>query len=109
MTAMTAHVVDMGKDFSRYPAGRTDKDGKFNGTAFRNAHLIPFVKSGKKVVVMLDTGFAYGSSFLEEAFGGLIRSGVDKKTATSLLELNTNDSALREEITRYLEAAKPVA
>ena len=107
-TAMSDHVVDMGKDFSRYPAGRTDKDGKFNGTAFRDIHLLPYIRKGNRVVVMLDSGFAYGSSFLEEAFGGLVRAGVDKKTVVSMVDLKTEDSALREEIVRYLESAKPL-
>lgn len=106
MTVNTVHVVDMGKDFSRYPAGRTDKDGRFNGTAFRNMHLIPFIGAGKKVIVLLDTGFSYGSSFLEEAFGGLIRAGVDKAVFASLVDLDTKDTALLEEIRRYVNAAQ---
>ncbi|MCK5295500.1 MAG: DUF4325 domain-containing protein, partial [Alphaproteobacteria bacterium] len=44
----------------------------------------------------------YGSSFLEEAFGGLIRKGMDIKK----LELESKDSLLIKEIQTYMDKAK---
>ena len=68
-------TIDIGKDFSDTPWGRYDEDGPFNGTAFRENHLLPALISNETVEVRIDTVEGYGSSFLEEAFGGLIRGG----------------------------------
>ncbi|MBY6006720.1 STAS-like domain-containing protein [Salipiger bermudensis] len=66
-------------DFSRYPSGRDDNDGDFNGARFRETVLVPAleeaIQSGGRVCVSLKGVMSFGSSFLEEAFGGLIRSG----------------------------------
>ncbi|MCF1450158.1 DUF4325 domain-containing protein [Agrobacterium vitis] len=80
-------------DFSHYPAGRDDDDGPYNGAKFRDAVLIPALrqalKNGEKVVVFLDDVKSYGSSFLEEAFGGLLRVGKFKRVEVKrTLELN---------------------
>jgi hypothetical protein len=59
------------------PGGRYISDGPFSGEWFRNEILGPAVatalESEDKVKVELDGTAGYGSSFLEEAFGGLIR------------------------------------
>lgn len=64
-------------DFSEYPAGRGRKDGPDNGTRFRDEVLAPALrlalKSDDIVCVKLDDVKSFGSSFLEEAFGGLLR------------------------------------
>lgn len=62
----------------RYPAGRFRDDGQFSGQAFREDHLTPLWRSalvsGELVAVHLDGTLGYGSSFLEEAFGGRRRT-----------------------------------
>jgi len=35
-------IIDIGKDFSRYPAGRYETDGPFNGELFRAKFLVQF-------------------------------------------------------------------
>lgn len=62
-------------DYSLYPAGRFDKDGPDNGTRFRTKLLVPRLRLATpddKLRVILDGCRSFGSSFLEEAFGGLI-------------------------------------
>lgn len=76
-------------DFSETPYGRFDSDGKFNGKKFRESILLPVLQDEKveKVNVYLDTveeGYEYGSSFFEEAFGGLVR--VHRLKAKDVLE-----------------------
>ncbi|MEQ1933893.1 MAG: STAS-like domain-containing protein [Fimbriimonadaceae bacterium] len=61
------------KDFSETPAGRYPYDGKFSGERFREEFLVPNLAEGHQLVVELDGARGYPSSFLEEAFGGLIR------------------------------------
>ncbi|WP_371734335.1 STAS-like domain-containing protein [Acidisphaera sp. S103] len=60
------------------PGGRFASDGPFSGEWFRETVLRPAlsraISHGTKVRVELDGTAGYGSSFLEEAFGGLIRT-----------------------------------
>ncbi|MCJ2378769.1 STAS-like domain-containing protein [Vibrio sp. ZSDZ34] len=70
-------------DFHSKPYGRfkTDAPGcEFTaGEVFRDAHLAPALREFDKVTVDLTGYNRYGRSFLDEAFGGLIReSGFTK-------------------------------
>ena len=66
-------TIRIASDFSDTPWGRFDSDGPFNGTRFREELLKPALQEEDEVIVELDGTEGYGSSFLEEAFGGLIR------------------------------------
>ena len=66
--------IDISKNFSDVPAGRYKTDGPNSGERFRNDLLMPALQTGEKVGVILDGAEGYGSSFLEEAFGGLVRN-----------------------------------
>jgi hypothetical protein len=83
-------------DYSTSPAGRTPADGPFNGQRFRDAVLVPAlqeaIKQNATVVVDMDGAFSYSSSFLEEAFGGLVRTGLfSVAEIKNHLELRAND------------------
>lgn len=73
--------IDLAKQFSPYPSGRFPTDGSFNGQKFREELLAPALHDAKRaspsaaVVVDIDGVRSFGSSFLEEAFAGLVRSG----------------------------------
>jgi STAS-like domain of unknown function (DUF4325) len=64
-------------DFAVSPGGRYIADGAFSGEWFRNEILAPAwqeaVDVSSPLTVELDGTSGYGSSFREEAFGGLIR------------------------------------
>ena len=66
-------TISIGKDFSRAPIGRYESDGPYNGAKFRDKLLKPALDTGELVKIIIDDAEGYGSSFLEEAFGGLIR------------------------------------
>jgi hypothetical protein len=72
-------TISIAEDFSPSPAGRTPADGPFNGQRFREDYLIPALRiavdQNDSVVVDMDGAYSYSSSFLEEVFGGLARSG----------------------------------
>lgn len=71
---MNTVEINLIKDFNRRPFGRLIKDyEERSGEAFREKHLVPNLKLGKKVIVILDGYNLYGRSFLDEAFGGLVR------------------------------------
>jgi len=65
-------TIDIVRDFARYPAGRYRIDGPASGQRFREELLTPALRKGSTEVV-LDEVLGLPSSFLEEAFGGLIR------------------------------------
>lgn len=69
---MTRTII-IARDFSRSPAGRNTDDGPFSGQKFREELLIPALKGDERVEVDLRGALGFGSSFLEEAFGGLVR------------------------------------
>lgn len=100
---MPARVINVARDFSRYPAGRYVDDGPYSGAAFRDGILIPALKAGEAIAVELDGVRGYGSSFLEEAFGGLIRNGFSPDQIHQLITLQSTDRSLVEEIEEYIE------
>lgn len=64
------------RDFGPVPYGRYPSDGEYNGTSFRKLlakELRNAIKHKEVLTVVLDGYNRYGRSFLDEAFGGLIR------------------------------------
>lgn len=100
---MGIKVINIERDFSRYPAGRYEGDGPYSGQAFRDKFLVPVLtKKSEKVLIELDGARGYGSSFLEEAFGGLVRAGFSADDVFNLIELKSEDNSLIEEIKGYI-------
>ena len=50
----------------------------------------------------MDGTRGYGSSFLEEVFGGLVRAGFKANVIKDLIEIDSNDPSLVHEIHGYL-------
>ncbi|MBU2949709.1 STAS-like domain-containing protein [Tamlana agarivorans] len=94
--------INLAKDFSKTPGSRYEKEGKFSGELFRKTILAPAIKeaikNNNKVEINLDGTAGYGTSFLEEIFGGLIRE--DK---ISYVELKKRLSIISEEEDYLLE------
>lgn len=65
-------IYKISKEFTDLPGGRYEKFGKFSGEEFREKVLIELLKD-EKVIIDLDDVYGYPPSFLEEAFGGLVR------------------------------------
>lgn len=65
--------IDIAKDFSPTPGGRYRADGRWSGEEFRETFLVPALRAGNSVEVDLDGPLGFTTSFLEEAFGGLVR------------------------------------
>lgn len=98
--ARSTKTISIAKDFSERPAGRYLTDGKFSGQAFREKLLLPNLIDGQTLVVELDGVRGYPSSFLEEAFGGLVRK--HNLSAADLLERLTL-SAVTPAYRRYID------
>lgn len=70
-------TINIAQEYTKTPGGRFSKEGKFSGEDFRKKILLPrykeAVSQNKTLCIILDGGYGYGSSFLEESFGGLVR------------------------------------
>ena len=106
---MKRFTISVAKDFSPYPAGRYLEDGEYNGTTFRQEKLVPALKNYDHVHVVFDGVAGFGSSFLDEAFGGLIRdAGMSKEFLKSRLYLSTSEPELEPFVKlaqRYIDEA----
>jgi len=101
-------TIRVAQDFSRHPAGRTKSDGPFSGELFRQKFLVPALRAGERLLVILDGARGYGSSFLEEAFGGLVRKeGFPRELVEQSLEIQSADVSLTAEIREYIHEAIP--
>ena len=107
MNTSKRNRINIAKDFSRYPAGRYQEDGDFNGEEFRKKYLVPALKNSDKVEVVFDGVAGFGSSFLEEAFGGLVRhEGFSKDQLDSKLVLLVSESELEDDVCLTKELIK---
>lgn len=99
-------TISIDTDFSPFPAGRYRNDGPNSGERFRDDLLAPALRM-EETQVLLDGAVGFGSSFLEEAFGGLVRvARFTHSDLASRLKLVTKDPHLRTEILRYIEEAR---
>lgn len=104
--------IKISTDFSKSPGPRYISEGKFSGELFRTEHLLPLVKKAQtehsKVEINLDGTAGFGTSFLEETFGGLIRNdGFTLKELKSILAIISEEEPyLLEEITQYMQEAE---
>lgn len=101
-------LIDVAKDFSPRPFGRYRSDGGASGERFRDDFLLPELLKPRPVTVYLDGVRSFGSSWLEEAFGGLIRHGVDREIVNQNLEIETSRPDYKSEIWSYIRDAKNV-
>ena len=84
MNSVTIRLVE---DFNPNPFGRYREDGERSAQVFREKHLMPAVLEYDRVVVDLSGYNYYGSSFLEETFGGLVRAGISKQELERKLDI----------------------
>jgi hypothetical protein len=91
---MKEKKITVGIDFTKTPIGRYRDDGPYSGQVFREDILIPALKEYDKVIIDLAGVEGYGSSFLEETFGGLVRSGDVDATLKDKLHIMSSDPAM---------------
>lgn len=103
---MKKKTISISKEFSMFPAGRYETDGPYTGEGFRKKHLTPALRDFDQVVVELDNALGYGSSFLEEAFGGLIRvDGFTLDELNTKLDIRCNRKSTILSVQEYLSKA----
>lgn len=96
-------TVNIAKDFTRFPAGRYKSFGETSGEAFRQKFLEEPIKHGDTILVEFDGTLGYGSSFLEEAFGGIVRSlKISSDKLLKLLQFKSSDPTICTEVQEYI-------
>ena len=97
-------------DFSGTPGARYKHEGPFSGEEFREKLLDPAFtecrKRKEKLIIDLDGGYGYPTSFLEEAFGGLARMYGKRKVNDILEFVSEDEPSLIDEIRNYISAAE---
>ena len=101
------HKIRVATDFSPVPLGRFPNDSPFNGTTFREKWLLPALATHTTFQVDFDGAEGYGSSFLEEAFGGLVRlNGFNSNEVLNRINLvSKEDPTLIDEVRQYIQDA----
>lgn len=106
---MSDFTINVANDFYPRPAGRYDTDGKNNGTRFRKENLVPNLKKisiEDHLIVDFHGVTMAGSSFLEEAFGGLIREeGFSKDFIRRTIKVISPRPIIKERIETYINEA----
>jgi hypothetical protein len=98
--------IDIAEQFSKMPSGRFACDGDFSAEKFLNEFLSPAFDKFRTVTVNLDGTYGYGASFLDEAFGGLVRRGHSASSLKGRLNLvSTKNFHLPHQIWKYIEEA----
>lgn len=100
--------VSVANDFTRHPGPRYANQGKFSGQEFR-AKLVEWLKLCERLIVDLDGTSGYGSSFLDEAFGGLIRNeGMSREDVKRRVFVKSAmDESYRDEVEEAIALARP--
>ena len=97
-------------EFSRTPGARFRYEGADSGEQFREELLEPRYKEAiekkDKLIIDLDGGYGYSTSFLEEAFGGLARQYDPKEVVADIELISQDEPALIEEIKGYIINAR---
>jgi hypothetical protein len=99
-------IIDVAKNFSRTPFGRYPTDGEFSAERFREEVLIPALNKDDQIEIdFTKVALGVGSSFLEEAFGGLVRKGYDKEKLINQLHITAKMPLYKEQVTHFIEVA----
>ena len=101
--------ISIANDFSDVPGPRSKIEGANSAEEFLEQHLRPmFLKARStngQLLVDLDGGFGYATSFLEEAFGGLAREfGVEEVQRVVIIK-SDEEPYLKDDVEAYIREA----
>lgn len=95
--------IVIAKHFSCFPFGRYSSDGPDSGERLREEFLVPALKRADILYIDFDGMMSAGSSFIEEAFGGLIRiNGFTSLDLNKKIKI-IGDSFIVTQIKRFIE------
>lgn len=101
--------INICDDFTETPGARYRNEGSYSGEEFRDTILEPkyceACQKKQKLVIELDGGYGYATSFLEEAFGGLSRKYPKNEVLETLTFVSNDEPSLITEIEGYINHA----
>jgi len=97
-------VLSVARDLSRFPAGRFKKEhGIHSGEAFKEL-IAKKLQENDTVTVLLNDTMGFGSSWIEEAFGGLVRDNIfSASDLHKKLTIEADDKSLITEAWSYID------
>jgi hypothetical protein len=102
--------ISVAEDFSVTPGARYREEGDFSGQEFREDHLEKYFGDDKykenKIEINLDGVLGYGTSFLEEVFGGLSRKFGSAEVLSRISFISEEEPYLIDDIKEYINASK---
>lgn len=102
--------IKISDDFSEIPGGRYISEGKYSGEQFRETLLAQKYQEAKEKKTDLEIDFdgcyGFGTSFLEEAFGGMVRIHHEHGILKRLRLISTEDETIPGNIKKYVEEAE---
>lgn len=104
---MSEFKIKVATDFSKTPGPRHRIEGDFSGEQFKEEILFKKLelafKEKKVLDIDLDGTFGYGTSFLEEAFGGASRKFGADKVLNHIKFKSEEEPYLIDDIYSYIE------
>ena len=106
--------INVVKEYTDKPGAKYESQGSNSGQKFRDTILYPkFIETIEKnetLIVNLDGGYGYGSSFLEETFGGLVRrlkkeNNDNYKRVSEIVIISNDNKTWIEKIKGYIKEA----
>ncbi|WP_029285359.1 STAS-like domain-containing protein [Pedobacter sp. R20-19] len=102
--------IKFARQFTRKPGPRKIEEGDNSGELYRKQLLIlvkQAIDEDKKLIIDLDGVLGYGTSFLEEMFGGLIRNNhiPYEQLSKRLSFISYEEPFLIDDINKYLQRA----
>lgn len=102
--------INIAREFSSTPDGRTLKDSDFPGEKFREEIFVPRYnearKSGKRLKIVFDGCYGCPPSFLEETFGGAVRKYGIRGMLDYIDLIANDDETIPNKVKKYVRAAE---
>ncbi len=105
------NIILFVKSFSITPGSRYKEEGKkaHSGEEFREVFLEPKFEQAEeanvKLIINLDGTIGYGTSWLEEVFGGLSRKFGKDRVINTLEFISEEEPYLKDDIKQYIKDA----
>lgn len=102
--------IKISDDFSDIPGGRYIAEGDYSGELFRESVLLKkyteAVEQGTSLEIDFDGCYGFGTSFLEEAFGGMVRIHHKHGMLKRMRIVSTEDETIPGNIRKYVKEAE---
>lgn len=102
-------TINVANDFSIIPSGRQKSDGSATGQHFYEilVDAISKLENSERLAINFDGVLTAGSSFLDEAFAGLIRNKVmtQKEFHKTIVIIANEHPEIKEKISKYVKDA----